>query len=278
VLTSKIFEDFLAKLQSGSTIVHLYQKDFINFNFLAPEKPEQQAIATILSDTDALIEGLENLIAKKRAIKQGVMQELLTGNRRLPGFSGKWEAKKVSDFGEVITGSTPSTKIKDYWGGDIPWVTPTDITDKKDICNSEREITPAGLAVIRKLPKNSLLVTCIASIGKNVILRRAGTCNQQINAIVPSKEYDVVFLYYLFEGKKQYLLGHAGMTATNIISKKDFLEILFSIPHLLEQIAIAAILTDMDAEISELEQKLAKYQLVKQGMMQILLTGKVRLV
>lgn len=245
---------------------------------LPPTKTEQNAIATALNDIDKLIISLEKLIAKKRAIKQGAMQELLTGKCRLPGFSGEWEVEQVSDFGEIITGSTPPTKIKDYWDGDVPWVTPTDITERKDIYNSEREINPAGLAVIRKLPQNSLLVTCIASIGKNAILKRAGACNQQINAIVPNNGHDVDFLYYLFEGRKQYLLGHAGITATNIISKKDFSEIYFSVPRRSEQTAIAQALSDMDAEISSMEQKLTKYKMLKQGMIQVLLTGKIRLV
>lgn len=239
---------------------------------------EQRAIAMALSDADELISCLEELIAKKRNIKQGAMQQLLTGKKRLPGFSGKWDLKKVEDFGEIITGSTPSTKVKEYWDGEIPWVTPTDITDKKNIYYSEREITPTGLNAIRKLSRNSVLVTCIASIGKNAILRRDGACNQQINAIVPNKKHDVDFLYYLFEGNKQYLLGHAGITATNIISKKEFSKIYFSVPFLPEQTAVAQVLSEMDTEIELLERKRDKYKLIKQGIMQELLTGKTRLI
>lgn len=262
----------------GTKITGISKTNIARIFIPYPPKPEQTAIASVLSEIDALIASLEKLIAKKRAIKQGTMQELLIGKRRLLGFSGEWEVEQISDFGEIITGSTPPTKIKDYWDGDVPWVTPTDITDRKDIYNSEREITPAGLAVIRKLPQNSLLVTCIASIGKNAILKRAGACNQQINAIVPNNGHDVDFLYYLFEGRKQYLLGHAGITATNIISKKNFSEIYFSVPRRSEQTAIAQALSDMDAEIEALEQKLEKYRMIKQGMMQILLTGKIRLI
>jgi len=189
-----------------------------------------------------------------------------------------WEVKKVRDFGEVITGSTPSTKVKDYWDGNIPWITPTDITDKKDIYISEREITHKALSISRKLPNNSLLITCIASIGKNVVLRREGACNQQINAIVPSKEYDVDFLYYLFENRKQYLLGHAGITATNIISKNNFVLINFAVPKkLFEQSAIAQVLSDIDALIESLDRLIAKKKAIKKGTMQQLLTGKRRL-
>jgi type I restriction enzyme S subunit len=238
---------------------------------LPPTKAEQTAIAGDLSDADALIQSLEKLIAKKRNIKQGAMQELLKPKEG-------WEVKKLGEIGEIVTGATPPTLVKEYWNGDIPWITPTDISDKKDISNSERELTKLGLKIIRKLPANTLLVTCIASIGKNSILRKKGACNQQINAMIPNDNNNVEFLYYLIENNKQYLLSKAGITATNIISKKEFAEITFSIPPLPEQTRIATILSDMDAEIEALEKKLAKYRQIKQGMMQELLTGKTRLI
>jgi type I restriction enzyme S subunit len=244
-----------------------------------PPKTEQAAIATALSNADALITSLEKLIDKKRNIKLGTMQLLLTGKKRLPGFTGEWEVNKTEQFGTIITGSTPPTQTKEYWNGNIPWVTPTDISDKKDITTTEREISPLGWSVIRKLPCNSVLITCIASIGKNAILKKDGACNQQINAIVPNKDHSAGFLYYLMENSKQYLLSNAGITATNIISKKDFSKIIFTVPPTIhEQTAIADVLSDMDAEIEALEQKLVKYRLIKQGMMQELLTGKKRLI
>ena len=240
---------------------------------------EQTAIAAVLSDTDALIQGLDQLIAKKRNIKQGAMQELLTGKKRLPGFAGEWEKKKVSEVGEIITGSTPPTSNKTYWNGDIPWITPTDISAIRDIWCSERQITQYGLKVLRQLPANTLLVTCIASIGKNSILRKTGACNQQINAVIPDDKHNVDYLYYLIENNKFHLLSRAGITATNIVSKREFMEIVFVFPPTLaEQTAIAAVLSDMDAEIAALEQKRDKYKAIKRGMMQELLTGKIRLV
>jgi len=182
-----------------------------------------------------------------------------------------WEIKNVIDFGSIVTGSTPSTKVKDYWNGNIPWITPTDITSKKDIYDSERKITTKGLSVIRKLPANSLLVTCIASIGKNTILRRDGASNQQINAIIPNGNYNVNYLYYNFEKAKNYLIGHAGITATNIVSKQTFALIKFAVPSLQEQTAIADALSDADALIEKLEKLIEKKKQIKQGAMQELL-------
>lgn len=238
---------------------------------LPPTLQEQTLIATALSNTDTWITNFEKLLTKKRQIKQAALQELLKPKQ-------DWEVKKLEDVGEIITGSTPSTGLSEYWNGSIPWITPTDIKTNKNIFKSEREITESGLNVIRKLPKDTLLVTCIASIGKNTILRKAGACNQQINAIVPNSNNNVDFLYYLIENSKNYILGKAGITATLMISKKDFSQILFSFPNVKEQTRIATILNDMDLEIEQLETKLQKAKKVKQGMMQELLTGKIRLV
>lgn len=245
---------------------------------LPPTKAEQEAIAEALSDADALIESLEQLVAKKRQLKQGTMQELLTGKKRLPGFTGKWEVKRVSEFGGIVTGGTPRTDISTFWGGGYPWITPTDISVHRDIFTSERTLTEAGLQALRILPANAVLVTCIASIGKNAILTTKGACNQQINAVIPNKANCAEFLYYLFEINTQHLLTNAGTTATSIISKNTFKELVFKVPLLPEQTAIAAILSDMDAEIVALEAKLAKARKIKQGMMQELLTGRIRLV
>jgi type I restriction enzyme S subunit len=240
-------------------------------------KAEQEAIAEALSDADALIESLDQLITKKRNLKQAAMQQLLTGQTRLPGFSGEWEVKRVAEFGDVVTGGTPRTDVKEYWGEGYPWITPTDISSLRDLTTSERTVTESGLNSIRTLPANTVLVTCIASIGKNAILKFKGGCNQQINAVISNARNSAEFLYYLFEASKQYLLSNAGTTATSIISKATFEEMTFVVPLLPEQTAIATILSDMDTELAELEARLAKARHIKQGMMQELLTGRIRL-
>ena len=280
-------EEMWDKFSTGSTFGCVNSHQINNIFIPIPKPAEQTAIANILSDADKLIENIERLIIKKQAIKKGAMQQLLTGKKRLSGFKEKinmsiipkgWEVKQVNDFGLVITGSTPSTKNQKYWNGNIPWVTPTDITSNKNIWKTEREITNLGLSVIRKLPKDSILITCIASIGKNVILKKEGACNQQISAIIPNKKHDFNFIYYLFENTKAYLLSKAGITATNIISKQEFSKIIFLIPKKEEQTAIANIISEIDSEIETLKNKLNKYRQIKIGIMQELLTGKKRVV
>ncbi len=195
-----------------------------------PPLNEQIAIANILSGLDHYLYTLDSLILKKESVKKALSFELLSQRKRLKGFNQAWQRVKVKDFGIIITGSTPLTQISEYWNGTISWITPTDINDNKDIFNSERKITQKGLDTIRMIPKNSVLVTCIASIGKNAILRVNGACNQQINAIIPNKDFNADFIYYLMENNKQYLLGKAGVTATYIMSKQVFEEIDFFVP------------------------------------------------
>ena len=192
-------------------------------------------------------------------------------------FSGEWETKSVSEFGNVVTGATPSTKVNTFWNGPYPWITPTDITSERDMTVSERMITQEGLNAIRTLPPNTVLVTCIASIGKNAILRTIGSCNQQINAVIPNSAHSAEFLYYLFQYNANYLLANAGITATNIVSKATFSNLVFKVPSLPEQRAIAEVLSDVDGLLNALDALIAKKRAIKQATMQQLLTGKTRL-
>ena len=268
----------IMQMTAKSSVDSVRREMIADMRIPLPPPKEQRAIAAALSDVDALLAKLDQLIAKKRDLKQAAMQQLLTGQTRLPGFSGDWEVKRVAELGDVVTGGTPRTDIKDFWGDGYPWVTPTDISSHRDMYTSERSLTQKGLNEIRALPANTVLVTCIASIGKNAILKIEGGCNQQINAVIPNKNNSAEFLYFLFEASKQYLLANAGTTATSIISKAAFGELAFKVPSLSEQSAIAAVLFDMGAEIAALEARRDKTRALKQGMMQELLTGRIRLV
>ncbi len=192
-------------------------------------------------------------------------------------FGGEWASRRVADYGSVVTGATPPTGIESYWGGTYPWITPTDISLHRDMSTSERMITERGLMATRRLPPDTVLVTCIASLGKNAILRAVGSCNQQINAIIPDARHSAEFIYYLFEHNTRDLISAAGATATSIVSKKAFGKLSFQVPPLAEQRAIAAVLTDVDALIGSLEALIAKKRAIKRAAMQQLLTGRTRL-
>ena len=284
VLMSEHFKEFLGKLTAGSTISHLYQKDFVHYEFPLPQTlTEQKAIATALSDVDALITSLEQTITKKKAIKQGAMQQLLTpphkGGKRLPGFSGEWVEKTLGELAEIATGTTPPTRDLENYGSEYCFVSPADLGKGKYINETIKNLSAKGFALSRIFPTDSIMVTCIGStIGKIGIATKTLTSNQQINAIFPNDNFISEYIYYQLSLNALKIKQMASEQAVPMINKTEFSEFVVSFPTLKEQKAIAQILSDMDAEITQLETKKEKYQAIKQGMMQELLTGKTRLI
>ncbi|CAC9630226.1 Type I restriction-modification system, specificity subunit S [uncultured Gammaproteobacteria bacterium] len=267
----------LASYNQGTSIKGFVSSDLKNLQIPLPPKQEQQKIADILTTWDNAINQQTTLIEKKQQLKKGLMQQLLTAKTRFSEFSDDWKKSKLNDCGEVITGTTPSTKIIKYYANGIyPWVTPTDIADYKNIYNSKKSLTEAGVQKGRFIKKDSLLITCIASIGKNAILRIDGSCNQQINAITVNKKFNVDFLYYLIEFKKNILISYAGQGGMMVLNKNDFSNLIFLFPQLQEQQKIAQALTLANDEITKLQTESTLLKSQKKGLMQKLLTGKVR--
>lgn len=246
-----------------------------HLNILLPPLAEQEKIAEILSLWDKAIEQTKELIAYKEKQKKGLMQNLLTGKKRLHGFTDKWKTYIVKELGLVITGKTPSTEKNEYYGDEFLFITPTDI-HYKYTTKTERNLSKSGLNKSKLIPKNSVLITCIASIGKNTINKSDCAINQQINAIVPNNNFYYEYIYYYMTFNSPYLLKFAGKSATSIINKTTFEEIDVTIPPLDEQKAIADILCKADEEIELLNKQLDLYTEQKKGLMQNLLTGKVR--
>ena len=247
-----------------------------------PKIEEQIAIAEALSDVDSLISSLQKLIEKKNAIKQGAMQELLTGKKRLPGFSTEWSKQQLGDICNIVNGGTPSTSIAEFWNGKILWCTPTDITScsTKYIYTTESKITESGLKASSAtlLPKGALLLCSRATIGEVRIAGNAICTNQGFKSLVVHQNISNEWLYYMVHVLKSNMLEKAIGSTFLEISKKDLAELDIIVPEVTEQKAIAQVLSDMDSEIEQLEKKLAKYQQIKRGMMQELLTGRIRLV
>ena len=230
---------------------------------LPPTKTEQEAIAEALSDADALIESLEQLISKKRQVKQGAMQELLTGKKRLPGFGGEWEVKTFDGVFARLNVKFHQIQASDYQvTGRYPVVDQgkervigfSDRHDKRLRCPDGGVIVFGDHTCIVKFIDFDFLV---GADGTQVLQAKGGQCTR----------------FHALQ------LQHKGIEPTGYNRHFKFLkEREFFAPLLPEQTAIAAILSDMDAEIAELETKLAKARQVKQGMMQELLTGRIRLV
>ena len=274
----------LKLIETGTTMKHLNVGDMLHFDIpLPPTMAEQQAIATALSDADALIESLEQLLAKKRQIKQGAMQELLAAKRRLPGFEGERSVKRVGEFTDCTAGGTPSTRVPEYWGGTIRWMSSGEL-NLKTVDEVGGRITELGLknSSTKMIPPRCVLIG-LAGQGKTrgtVAMNTVALCtNQSIAAIFPNELFDPMYLYYSLDSRydelRELSAGDGGRGGLNLTIIRS-LEIPF--PELPEQTAIATILSDMDADIATLEAKLAKARAIKHGMMQELLTGRVRLV
>lgn len=245
---------------------------------------EQEAIAEVLSDADAYITSLEQLIAKKHDIKQGAMQELLSGHSRLPGFAISWISAKLSDVAEIRSGGTPSSFVPEFWNGTIPWCTPTDITalcDRRNLRTTTRRISEQGLrsSSAELIPADSIVMTSRATIGECAINRVSVTTNQGFKNFTPYTGFDVDFLYYLLQMQTQPLIALCGGSTFLEISKAQLSQYTVVLPaSKSEQVAIASVLSDIDLEMAELELKRDKATAVKQGMMQELLTGRTRLI
>lgn len=248
-----------------------------------PGEAEQSAIAETLNDMDALLRALDRLIAKKRGLKQAAMQQLLTGQTRLPGFSGEWEVKRLDELADIRSGGTPSTSVLQFWDGNIPWCTPTDITalrGYKYLSNTNRKITPLGLKAssTEMIPAYSIVMTSRATVGECAINTVPVSTNQGFKNFVPFDIVDMEFLYYLLLTHKSGLISLCSGSTFLEIGKAQLAAYPVRIPRTKkEQSAISKALSEIDAELVSIEQRRDKTRALKQGMMQELLTGRTRL-
>ena len=157
-----------------------------------------------------------------------------------------WEQRKLGELGEIVTGSTPSTTHSEYYSDDgIPWVTPTDINENL-ICDTPRKLSDEGAKVSRVVPANTILCTCIASIGKNALLTVKGSFNQQINSLTPSKENDAYFLLTESELWSNTMKRMAASGTMQIVNKAEFSELQIMVPSLPEQQQIGTYFQQLD--------------------------------
>ena len=257
-----------------------------------PPLEEQNRIAEALSDVDGMIFSLEKLIAKKKAVKQGAMQELLTGKNRLPGFTGEWDRHKLGEYVDCVRGVSYNGS-NDVFGSEsnqtIRLLRSNNIQDAKFDSNDVQYIR-RNIVRDNQILKTYDIMICMANgskqlVGKNCIFTEALNEKYTFGAFMSclrAKKADTN-MNYMFDllNSTQYWNNIALLlsgSSINNLRPDNILEMEFKLPSIAEQAAIASILSDMDNEIEALEQKLEKTRQVKQGMMQQLLTGKIRLV
>ncbi len=238
-----------------------------NIDFpLPPTLEEQKAISTALSNVDELINNLDQLITKKKAIKQGAMQQLLTpphkGGKRLEGYTGEWEEKKLGDVCEIRKGQliTESTRVD----GQIPV-----IAGGKKAAYYHSDANRFG---------KTITISGSGASAGYVAFHNYPIFASDCSTIEESKFYSIDFIFFFLKWRQNQIYYSQTGGAQPHIHPSDLYPILIYVPKIEEQKAIAKILSDMDEEIEQLESKKAKYQSIKQGMMQELLTGKTRLI
>ena len=264
-LNSNHFHNQLLPYIAGSKVSSVNRTSIARTFIFYPESlPAQRRIAAILSSADKVIASTQKVIAKYKQMKQGLMEDLLEPREG-------WKMVRLGDVGEIVTGSTPATTKAEYWDGEYNFYSPADFGENVYCAKTDRTITAAGMKTGRPVPANSIMVACIASIGKIAINRTEGITNQQINTIIPNDDYNFRFLYYLLSFNVEKIKGKAAQTTIPIINKEDFSNLEFSVPILAEQRRMAAILLGIDAKIAAEERVLEKYNLIKKGLMEKLL-------
>lgn len=245
-------------------------------------RSEQRAIADALTDADALIDSLEQLLTKKRQIKQGAMQELLTGKRRLPGFKTRWQDRPIKAIADIQRGASPRPIDDPLWFDDsssVGWVRISDVTQSGMYLKATTQrLSEAGIRKSRFVPSGNLIMSICATVGRPIITE-LNTCIHDGFVVFDALTVDQKFLYYALasiedEWSKHGQTGSQMNLNTGLINRTEI-----PVPDdPEEQAAIAAVLADMDAEITALEIRLTKARALKQAMAQALLTGRIRLV
>lgn len=274
----------------GATINQITNKSLKSFKIPLPKNAaEQSAIVSALSDVDELIASLDRLIAKKRDMKQATMQQLLTGRTRLSGFIGEWEMKRLGDLGSTFGGLTGKGK-SDFGEGASRYITFMNIMTNVVIdCGTFEHVNISPTESQNRVTKGDLFFN-----GSSETPEEVGMC-----AVLAEDVQDVylnsfcfgfrfrkganvagLYLAYYFRSREgRELLKSLAQGATRYnLSKTAFLKITFPLPPLPEQTAIAAVLSDIDAEIAALDAQRDKTHALKHGMMQELLTGRIRLI
>ena len=244
---------------------------------------EQQLIADALTKVDNLIMSLSKVIEKKKLIKKGTMQKLLSGEMRLDGYNNIIKSVNLSDIGEIKAGGTPSTNVPSYWGGTINWLQSGAVKNRVlDIRDVEKTITYDGLASSSAylIKENSVLIAITgATCGNIAYLPFKSAANQSVVAIQVNVGFNSKYIFYMLIQNSDKIVNNRGGSAQGGVAVNILKEIELCIHEDIdEQTAIADILTTMDNEIEALEKERDKYKCIKQGMMQQLLTGKIRLI
>lgn len=277
----------LEGLGNKTTIPNLSKSRLGEVPIPTPPLPEQKKIAFVLRKIQSAIEVQEKLIAKTKELKKSTMQFLFTHGTKgektkmteIGEIPESWEINRIDSLGDIITGTTPLTKMKEYYeGGGYQFIAPNDLGKTTKIYSSEREISKTGLLVSRVLPKNAICFVCIGStIGKvGITVVENSTTNQQINSIIASNQFDPKYIVYLLTYYSKYIADRASPNPVPILSKGKFSEINISLTKdKNEQKKIAQMLSSIDAKIENYNFIKVLTSSLFKSLLNNLMTGKI---
>ena len=274
VLKGPAVEDFIRKNPTIGAQPNLSLEQVNNLDISYPKYEEQVKIGEYFKSLDHLITLHQRKCDETKELKKYMLQKMFPKNGeknpeiRFEGFTDDWEQRKLGELGEIMTGSTPSTSKPEYYSENgIPWVTPTDI-DALTISDTPRKLSEEGIKVGRVVPANTILCTCIASIGKNALLMVKGSFNQQINSLTPSAENDSYFLLTESELWSEKMKRMAASGTMQIVNKTEFSELVTMVPSLDEQKIIGFYFRNIDNLITLHQRKCEKLKELKKFMLQ----------
>ncbi len=253
---------------------NITKRDIDNFMINFPTQQEQQKIGSFFQQLDNTITLHQRKLDKLKQLKQGYLQQLFpkpgetVPKIRFANFEGEWEERKLKQLGEIQTGNTPSTKdSSNYAKNGILWVTPTDI-DSLIISDTAKKLSEKGQTKARIAKAGSILVTSIASIGKNALAKTDMGFNQQINSLTPSSENDSYFLLTQSEKWSEMMQRNAAAGTMQIVNKSEFSNIVTEVPKLDEQGQIGNFFAKLDQTITLQLSKINKLKSIKQALLQ----------
>lgn len=259
--------------------LRLYYDEFAEIPALPPSIDQQRRISTLLDSWDLAIEQTERLVAVKRQLHQAHVFELIPKDTK--GKSGHWKMRALSHLGKVINGGTPAIEEEAYWNGEIPWITPSEVSMLKSphVATTERCITSLGLrnSSAAILPIGSLIVCTRATVGACCINSVPMATNQGFKSLKLNVDVEVRYVYHAVSARKNDLIRLANGSTFLEVTKPDFENLQIAIPLLSEQRLIADALDAEASEIALLEDKIRRFHDQKRGLLQKLITGKEQL-